>query len=87
MVGGEVAAIRFFHKHVVSIMKVVLLDGTSNGGEGGGDTVLPRARCEYHDGCCQTGQRMVGKVAAMLLFFKHVVGIVMVAVRRDKQWW
>ena len=79
---GKVVATLFFHEHMVSIVKVVLSDGTSNGGEGGGDAVISRARCEYRDG--RMGRSMVGKVAATLFFREHVVIIVMVVVGRDE---
>jgi len=82
---GKVAATLFIDEHVVVILKVVLSDGTSNVGEISGNTVLLRVRCDYRDGCRRTGQEMVGTVAATLFFRKHVVGIVMTAVGRDKQ--
>jgi len=81
------AAILFFHEHVMSIVTVVLSDGTSNDGKGCGNAVLLRARYKYCGGCRRTGRAMVGKVAATLFFRKHVVSIVMVIVRRNKQWW
>jgi len=82
---GKVAATLFIDAHVVIIVKVVLSDGTSNVGEGGGNTVPPQARCDYRDCCRWTGQEMVGTVAATLFFRKHVVGIMMVTVGQDKQ--
>jgi len=61
------------------------MDGTSNGGEGGGSDALPQARCDYRDGCRRTGRTTVEKVVATLFFHKYVVGIVIVTVGQNEQ--